>query len=289
MLPSPQSSSSVSDAGQLTDKQECASTDTRVSPGTPSQGGSQSPRGAPEAAPLPGWNCVDCCPGRRLRKAAESSKCLGSPPAEVMIAGSSGRSGMQGAYASHCCCPHSQESDDSHERSCSRRGGSEARAPAEGGSSSIWKSCCHHSCSEARRDCPTHLPKWQKILWKKQPHPDCYVDETFLNTLMRNANLTRYIYSELCKSTVVLTQHLSCILIFLLIYRMIVRRSIEASTLVIFDVIALPVGYALRWSLRPAPRGARMPHRGRKGTWAVSPSILTPFSPLIRLPCGCEV
>lgn len=38
---------------------------------------------------------------------------------------------------------------------------------------------------------------------------------------------------------------------------MIVRRSIEASTLVIFDVIALPVGYALRWSLRPAPRAAR--------------------------------
>ncbi|XP_026194096.1 putative phosphatidylinositol N-acetylglucosaminyltransferase subunit C [Cyclospora cayetanensis] len=32
---------------------------------------------------------------------------------------------------------------------------------------------------------------------------------------------------------------------------MIVKRSIEASTLVIFDVIALPLGYALRWCLHP--------------------------------------
>ncbi|KAL8448454.1 hypothetical protein Emed_003788 [Eimeria media] len=38
---------------------------------------------------------------------------------------------------------------------------------------------------------------------------------------------------------------------------MIVKGTLEASTLVAFDIIALPLGYALRWSLRPAPRAAR--------------------------------
>lgn len=29
------------------------------------------------------------------------------------------------------------------------------------------------------------LPKWEKVLWKCQPYPDNYVDETFLKGLVR--------------------------------------------------------------------------------------------------------
>jgi phosphatidylinositol glycan class C protein len=29
------------------------------------------------------------------------------------------------------------------------------------------------------------MPRWEKVLWKEQPYPDNYVDDTFLNSLVR--------------------------------------------------------------------------------------------------------
>jgi hypothetical protein len=29
-----------------------------------------------------------------------------------------------------------------------------------------------------------HLPNWEKVLWKQQPYPDNYVDDTFLKELV---------------------------------------------------------------------------------------------------------
>ncbi|KAL8440131.1 hypothetical protein Efla_005250 [Eimeria flavescens] len=254
-MPSPRlSTSPESGVKQVGERQECGSTDeTGVSLDTPSSEAQESPRAPPEAAPLPEWDAVERSPGRRLFKDVQSRQEADS------------RSGCQ----VEPCCPSGSQGSASSQRSCrchartscsirgscsSEQTGRQPGGQADGVLCSATHSCCGHGC---RAGCAAHFPKWQKILWKKQPHPDCYVDETFLNSLMRNANLTRYIYADLCKSTVVLTQHLSCILIFLLIYRMIVKKSIEASTLVTFDIIALPLGYALRWSLRPAPRGAR--------------------------------
>lgn len=254
MTPFPPGADDASDAGPLADRQECDSTDTMATFSTPSPRTSVTALPAPEAAPIPEWDGPDRSPGRRLQSSGQYPKRLVSSSAEELLADSLD---PQEISTSPCCCSRIHGSGCFHAVCCSRHGNLEANPPTEGKHSCPRTAYCPHHCPATRTGCPWHLPKWQKILWKKQPHPDCYVDETFLNTLMRNANLTRYIYSELCKSTVVLTQHLSCILIFLLIYRMIVRRSIEASTLVIFDVIALPVGYALRWSLRPAPRAAR--------------------------------
>ncbi|CDJ30861.1 LOW QUALITY PROTEIN: phosphatidylinositol N-acetylglucosaminyltransferase subunit, putative [Eimeria mitis] len=260
VLTPPNSESASEEVSLFADGQECASsTDTRVSGGSPSSC-CRSPRG-------PG------APGKKLLQALQHqtdgleaeetdkhdseqpTHAEAAVPAEVVIS-------QAGAA---CCCCHPER------HRCGQHGGG-CSAPrhepsAERISSSGSRCCCRtHKCSSWRSSCsavqrehhsPPHFGKWQKILWKKQPHPDCYVDETFLNTLMRNANLTRYMYSDLCKSTVVLTQHLSCILIFLLVYRMIVKRSLAASTLVVFDVVSLPLGYALRWSLQPAPRAAR--------------------------------
>ncbi|CDJ60920.1 phosphatidylinositol N-acetylglucosaminyltransferase subunit, putative [Eimeria maxima] len=230
----PQHSDSASEeVGLFADRQECTSSaDTRGS------GGSSSPCcGSPRAAEANG-KLLHALQQQQAEdfstEAADKNEQL-SPaqgPAEVLIS--------RGHAAQYLRC---SKNGRRSVNACMRR-------------------CCHsadqhHFTTEREHATSAHFGKWQKILWKKQPHPDCYVDETFLNTLMRNANLTRYMYSDLCKSTVVLTQHLSCILIFLLVYRMIVKRSLAASTLVIFDVVSLPLGYALRWSLRPAPRAAR--------------------------------
>ncbi|OEH77843.1 phosphatidylinositol n-acetylglucosaminyltransferase [Cyclospora cayetanensis] len=269
MLPLPPSSTSVSDEDQTVDAQECASTVTRVSAETQTPEGSQSPdfsqtvpKVAPKSLLLPACHGVDRRTCHCIQRSSIVSRCSAYSPAEVMTTGVATKVHIMHRAdpyrrEGHCCGLREENVCISHTRGCCycQKDGIEAPQANKRAPTRLHDWCC--SCSAGRIDRACHLPKWEKVLWKKQRHPDCYVDETFLNTLMRNANLTRYIYSELCKSTVVLTQHLSCILIFLLIYRMIVKRSIEASTLVIFDVIALPLGYALRWCLHPAPRAPR--------------------------------
>lgn len=268
----PQHSDSASEeVGLFADRQECTSSaDTRGS------GGSSSPCcGSPRAAEANG-KLLHALQQQQAEdfstEAADKNEQL-SPaqgPAEVLISRGHAaqylRCSKNGRRSVNACMRRCCHSADQHH--CKALGShfpvpletTRGRENDAGQRGSGRCCCCRGSVSvttEREHATSAHFGKWQKILWKKQPHPDCYVDETFLNTLMRNANLTRYMYSDLCKSTVVLTQHLSCILIFLLVYRMIVKRSLAASTLVIFDVVSLPLGYALRWSLRPAPRAAR--------------------------------
>lgn len=97
--------------------------------------------------------------------------------------------------------------------------------------------------------------RWRKILWEKQPYSDSYVDDTFLISLVRNANLARYSYTDLCKNTVVITQHLSCVLIFLSVYRLIANCQLKSRTLLVFDIVALLLGHSLRWYRQPTLAG----------------------------------
>ena len=215
-----------------------------------------------------------CCAERRRNRPRElccrSSTAAAGGAVADSIEGKRASAGISNSNSIRCCRSNSIRCCRSSCCSCNSSGSS---------------SCCAHnspSLNKGVSSSSASAGKWQKILWKKQPHPDCYVDETFLNALMRNANLTRYMYSDLCKSTVVLTQHLSCILIFSLIYKMIVKKTIAASTLVVFDVVSLPLGYALRWSLKPAPRGVYTPQIIQRNARLASPHFC--FSSLLHFP-----
>eukprot|EP00961_Rhodomonas_salina_P135609 1824492-Rhodomonas_salina.4 len=50
------------------------------------------------------------------------------------------------------------------------------------------------------------LPPWERVLWKKQPYEDNYVDKTFLESLVTNANFHEYDMWQITKDSVVVSQ-----------------------------------------------------------------------------------
>lgn len=59
------------------------------------------------------------------------------------------------------------------------------------------------------------LPPWERVLWKKQPYEDNYVDKTFLESLVTNANFHEYDMWQITKDSVVVSQHLAGTVVFL--------------------------------------------------------------------------
>eukprot|EP00921_Rhytidocystis_pertsovi_P008330 GHVQ01013643.1.p1 GENE.GHVQ01013643.1~~GHVQ01013643.1.p1 ORF type:complete len:429 (+),score=21.58 GHVQ01013643.1:248-1534(+) len=102
----------------------------------------------------------------------------------------------------------------------------------------------------SRRNNRNGMPRWDKILWRKQPFEDNYVDETFLDSLITNANLRTYTYWGLCASTVSITQHLSLVGIFIVAWRLIKQKQLPYQYLIMFDLAILPLGFSLRRMLR---------------------------------------
>lgn len=75
----------------------------------------------------------------------------------------------------------------------------------------------------------SNITQWQRILYRKQPFPDNYVDTTFLYSLRKNGthytrcnhgieNLMDYDYTSLVIGAVSITQHMTSIALFLLLF-----------------------------------------------------------------------
>ncbi|PHJ21928.1 phosphatidylinositol n-acetylglucosaminyltransferase [Cystoisospora suis] len=95
------------------------------------------------------------------------------------------------------------------------------------------------------RDC--EVPKWEKVLWRRQPYPDNYVDQSFLGSISRNANLRTYVYADLCKATAAITQHGSLLVIFVVTYLIVQNHCLPVMALLAFDMVLLCVGFCLRY------------------------------------------
>ena len=52
------------------------------------------------------------------------------------------------------------------------------------------------------------LPPWERVLWKKQPYEDNYVDRTFLESLVKNANVRESDVVQIIKDSLAVAQHL---------------------------------------------------------------------------------
>ncbi|OLY78120.1 Phosphatidylinositol N-acetylglucosaminyltransferase GPI2 subunit [Smittium mucronatum] len=89
-------------------------------------------------------------------------------------------------------------------------------------------------------------PQWQKKLYIKQDYPDDYVDKTFLIELQKNANVRIYDYWLVVSESIVVTQHLSSIIIFIAFFIYLYRDNISNYFLVNTSLVMLLLG-SLLW------------------------------------------
>jgi len=81
------------------------------------------------------------------------------------------------------------------------------------------------------------LPPWERVLWKKQPYEDNYVDRTFLESLVTNANFHAYDAWQITKDSVVVSQHLAGTVLFLGVAYLTNYRSLDLSYMLALDIV----------------------------------------------------
>jgi len=88
--------------------------------------------------------------------------------------------------------------------------------------------------------------RWRKILYVKQPFEDNYVDHTFLNELVKNANFTAYSLSDVMKDSAVIIQQISVVTLFVLLFVFTLYSSFSLPLLLSFPSLLLIIGFSVR-------------------------------------------
>lgn len=79
-------------------------------------------------------------------------------------------------------------------------------------------------------------PAWRKILYENQPFEDNYVDPLlFLNELRRNSNVTPYRFEDVVMDSIAISQNISVVVQFILMFSHVFSGAIQAPTLVLLD------------------------------------------------------
>eukprot|EP00657_Telonema_sp_P-1_P000178 TRINITY_DN10310_c0_g1_i1.p1 TRINITY_DN10310_c0_g1~~TRINITY_DN10310_c0_g1_i1.p1 ORF type:complete len:133 (-),score=30.16 TRINITY_DN10310_c0_g1_i1:59-457(-) len=80
------------------------------------------------------------------------------------------------------------------------------------------------------------MEPWQKVLWKPQQFEDNYVDkETFLNSLVTNANVRPFHYWTMVRASVVFIRAISGVALFTLVFNCCWNEKITAQTMLVAD------------------------------------------------------
>ncbi|KZT30395.1 phosphatidylinositol N-acetylglucosaminyltransferase [Neolentinus lepideus HHB14362 ss-1] len=122
--------------------------------------------------------------------------------------------------------------------------------------------------------------QWEKLLWKNQSFPDNYVPDSFLSSLIRNANFRPYSYLSLVLTSGAIVQQLATIFIFLAIFVNLKERILDPRILVWLSIAAFILGHTIweRLDLYRSDTHARRTDRAK----AVKSSILV-FLALLAL------
>ncbi|CAL9695683.1 unnamed protein product [Knipowitschia caucasica] len=86
---------------------------------------------------------------------------------------------------------------------------------------------------------------WRKVLWERQPFPDNYVDQRFLEELRRNEGLHQYHYWTVVKETAIVGQQLSCVAIFITLWLHMEQGLLAPETLLWTSLLTALLGYGL--------------------------------------------
>jgi phosphatidylinositol glycan class C protein len=98
--------------------------------------------------------------------------------------------------------------------------------------------------------------KWTRQLWRKQPFPDNYVDDSFLDSLVvsRASVQSSSNLKELVIDSLVVSQQISVVIVFLLVFSSIYHESLLSGSLLVWlDLFLLPLGICICHYLQPTP------------------------------------
>eukprot|EP01116_Phalansterium_solitarium_P003369 TRINITY_DN14188_c0_g1_i2.p1 TRINITY_DN14188_c0_g1~~TRINITY_DN14188_c0_g1_i2.p1 ORF type:complete len:455 (-),score=83.66 TRINITY_DN14188_c0_g1_i2:76-1440(-) len=112
-------------------------------------------------------------------------------------------------------------------------------------------SACSHRRGSSKPEKATGSSKqrWRKILWEKQPFDDNYVDDSFLNALIQNGSFVYYKFTEVSRGSTVVTQQLSCVCLFVLLFLYTWHGSLSLPLLLFIQAALIIAGYAIRISI----------------------------------------
>jgi hypothetical protein len=89
-------------------------------------------------------------------------------------------------------------------------------------------------------------PRWRKILYERQPFEDNYVDESFLSSMVTNANLQVTNFGSLAFDTLVISQQVSIVIMFLVVFFNFFYGLMTVRFLITIDASLIILGFGLR-------------------------------------------
>ena len=147
--------------------------------------------------------------------------------------------------------------------------------------------CPGNSTSDISRIPPTpnqqQRPPWRKVLWQSQPYADNHVDPSFMEHLVKNANVKKLHYWELVQNTAAVTQQVSATAIFFIVFMHVHcdAPGIRTNFLLVIDIVLLLFGYTLRCSTQLRwPEAAEVASSLK--SCALFAAILHLISPVLR-------
>ncbi|ELU06667.1 hypothetical protein CAPTEDRAFT_18114, partial [Capitella teleta] len=85
--------------------------------------------------------------------------------------------------------------------------------------------------------------RWRKVLYENHDKPDNYIDETFLDDLKKNLYVRKYDLWTVIRESGVVTQQISCVCIFVLLFIYMKEDKISPQMLVAISLATTFVGY----------------------------------------------
>ncbi|KAM3619908.1 uncharacterized protein V6R79_015665 [Siganus canaliculatus] len=92
---------------------------------------------------------------------------------------------------------------------------------------------------------------WRKVLWERQPFPDNYVDQRFLEELRRNEGIREYRYWAVVKEAGFVGQQLSCVAVFITLWLYMEQGLLSPERLLWVSLVCVLLGYGLHQALTP--------------------------------------
>lgn len=122
---------------------------------------------------------------------------------------------------------------------------------------------------------------WRKVLYERQPFPDNYVDQRFLEELRRNIRVHQYSYWAVVREAGLVSQQLSCVALFLTLWSYMEQGNVSPSTLLWNGLGCSVLGYALYEALGGASRRERNRCADLQSA-AVFMAFIFGFSPVLK-------